>query len=146
MKQIPYQYRNAPIPGGGYITGFLFDKTRQDVLFCRTDIGGTYRYEVKTEVWRSLIDHVTPERPDETCPIAIALDEARAGTFYTVCGVGRETGTLAISNDYGETFTYKEIPTPVHGNWPGRGSGYRLVCANGVLYFASQKGGAAYQP
>jgi len=141
MKHIPYEYKNAPIPGGGYVTGFLFDKTRPDVLFCRTDIGGTYRFDAKTENWKSLIDHVTPERPNETCPIAIALNEEQAGTFYTVCGVGRETGNFAISRDYGETFTYKEIPTQVHGNWGGRGSGYRLVCKDGVLYFASQKGG-----
>ena len=39
MKKIPYEYKNAPIPGGGYVTGFLFDKTHPDVLFCRTDIG-----------------------------------------------------------------------------------------------------------
>ncbi len=141
MKNIPYKYRNAPIPGGGYVTGFLFDKSHPNVLFCRTDIGGTYRFDAKTESWKSLVDHVTPERPNETCPIAIALNEEQAGTFYTVCGVGRETGTLAISKDYGETFTYREIPTPVHGNWGGRGSGYRLVCMRNTLYYASQKGG-----
>lgn len=141
MKQIPYNYQNAPIPGGGYVTGFLFDKSRPDVLFCRTDIGGTYRFDAKTERWKSLIDHVTPERLNETCPIAIALHAEKEGTFYVVCGVGRGNGTLAISRDYGETFSYREIPTQVHGNWPGRGSGYRLVYANGALYFASQKGG-----
>lgn len=141
MKKIPYNYQNAPIPGGGYVTGFLYDQSKPDVLFCRTDIGGTYRFDKKSEQWKSLVDHVTPERPNETCPIAIALDEDRPGTFYMVCGVGREFGTLAVSRDYGETFTYKEIPAQVHGNWPGRGSGYRLVCANGTLYFASQKDG-----
>ena len=109
MKRIRYEYKNAPIPGGGYVTGFLFDKTRPDVLFCRTDIGGTYRFDAKTEQWKSLIDHVTPERPNETCPIAIALYEEQVGTFYTVCGVGRETGTCAISRDYGENSIYKEI-------------------------------------
>lgn len=141
MKYIPYKYQNAPIPGGGYVTGFLFDKSRPDILFCRTDIGGTYRFETKQGRWKSLIDHVTPEKPDETCPIAIALNEEKTGTFYTICGVGRENGTLAVSRDYGETFTYREVPTPVHGNWGGRGSGYRLVCANDTLYFAGQKGG-----
>ena len=107
MKQIPYTYKNAPIPGGGYVTGFLFDKTRPDILFCRTDIGGTYRFNAGTESWYSLIDHVTMEQPNETCPIAIALNEKKAGVFYTVCGVGKECGTLAVSGDYGESFVYK---------------------------------------
>lgn len=142
MKHIPYEYKNAPIPGGGYVTGFVYDKTRPDVLFCRTDIGGTYRYEPEKDCWKSLIDHVTMEWADEAYPIALALKEEQAGKLYIVCGMhGKDSGTLAISDDYGESFTYKEIPTTVHGNWGGRGSGYRLVYTQGALYFASQKGG-----
>lgn len=142
MKHIPYEYKNAPIPGGGYVTGFLFDKTHPDVLFCRTDIGGTYRYEPEQDAWKSLMDHVTMERLDEAYPIALAADEDKPGKLYIICGMHqKEHGLLAISEDYGENFTYKEVPTPVHGNWGGRGSGYRLVYADGTLYFASQKGG-----
>lgn len=142
MKNIPYKYQNAPIPGGGYVTGFLFDKTRPDVLFCRTDIGGTYRYEAEKECWKSLMNHVTMERLDESYPIAMALDETKPGQLYIISGMHQKaSGLLAVSEDYGETFTYREIPTPVHGNWGGRGTGYRLVRKDGVLYFASQKGG-----
>ena len=141
MKKVPYRYQNAPIPGGGYVTGFVYDKTNPDVLFCRTDIGGSYRFDVEKQRWTSLADHVTPERMAEAFPIAIALKEEQQGAFYMICGTGKENGTLAISKDSGESFLYKDIPTPVHGNWPGRGSGYRLVCENGTLYFASQKGG-----
>ncbi len=142
MKQIPYEYKNAPIPGGGYVTGFLFDKKRPDVLFCRTDIGGTYRYEAGRDVWKSLMDHVTMERLDESYPLAMAVDEDKPGMLYIISGMHHKPcGLLAISEDYGESFTYKEVPTPVHGNWGGRGSGYRLVYADSTLYFASQKGG-----
>ena len=130
MKQIPYEYKNAPIPGGGYVTGFLFDKKHADVLFCRTDIGGAYRYEKKESRWKSLMDHVTMERLDESYPIALAVDEEKEGKLYMVSGRHQNPkGLFALSEDYGETFTYKEIPTPVHGNWGGRGSGYRLVYA-----------------
>ena len=142
VKQIPYVYKNAPIPGGGYVTGFLFDKTHPGVLFCRTDIGGTYRYEAEKDRWKSLIDHVTMEKLDETYPAAIAVDGKTEGKIYIICGVDhKEKGVLAVSEDYGNTFVYREVPTSVHGNWNGRGTGYRLVCQKGVLYFASQKGG-----
>ena len=33
MKQIPYEYHNLPIPGGGYVTGFLYSEGERDVLY-----------------------------------------------------------------------------------------------------------------
>ena len=50
MKNIEYEYRNLPIPGGGYVTGFLFDPDRKNVLYIRTDIGGCYRFLMKTGI------------------------------------------------------------------------------------------------
>ena len=37
MGEIPYKYRNAPIPGGGYVTGFAFHPKQPDILYARTD-------------------------------------------------------------------------------------------------------------
>ena len=64
MKQIPYQYRNLPIPGGGYVTGFLYSEREKDVLYIRTDIGGTYRFDPEKQCWISLIPHVNMEERD----------------------------------------------------------------------------------
>lgn len=142
---IPYKYNNLPIPGGGYVTGFLFSKKYPDTLYIRTDIGGTYRYDFTADCWHNLITHVTMFDLSETYPTAIALDDRHPNRLFVICGTGEQgPGVFAISEDRGNSFFYKPIPTPVHGNWNGRGTGYRLVkdsSAENTLYFASQQGG-----
>lgn len=145
MNHIPYQYRNLPIPGGGYVTGFLFHPKKEGLLYARTDIGGTYRYDAKAERWISLISHVTMEDLSETFPISFAIDESRPNLLYIACGENKPgKGMLAISEDYGETFHYERIPVLIHGNLNGRGCGERLLADHtdaSTLYFASQQEG-----
>lgn len=142
---LPYEYKNMPIPGGGYVTGFLFSKKNPELLYARTDIGGTYRYDYDHDTWCPLISHVTMFDLSETFPAAIALDEDNPSRLYIVCGTSdRSEGVLAVSDDFGNSFTYHSIPTLVHGNWNGRGTGYRLVLDPSnpdTLYYASQRGG-----
>lgn len=87
MKVIPYKYHNLPIPGGGYVTGFAFHPGKKDIFYCRTDIGGTYRYHYERETWESLIDHVNLHSLEETYPIAIALDPARPERLLAASGI-----------------------------------------------------------
>ncbi|MDE6607447.1 MAG: endoglucanase [Lachnospiraceae bacterium] len=145
MNQIPYQYHNLPIPGGGYVTGFLFHPKKEGVLYARTDIGGTYRFDFREKKWISLISHVTMEDLSETFPIALALDENRPNMLYIACGENKPgKGVLAISEDYGETFRYEKIPVLIHGNLNGRGTADRLIVDAQdplILYFASQQEG-----
>ncbi len=144
-ERIEYEYKNAPIPGGGYVTGLVYHQTQPGILYARTDIGGTYRFEEKERKWHSLINHVTNEDLAETYPIALALDDTYPERLYIVSGItAKGYGVFSISEDYGENFSYKKIPTPVHGNLSGRGTGYRLVVDkqdSNTLYFASQLGG-----
>lgn len=143
MQNIPYTYRNAPIPGGGYVTGFVFHQKVPGILYARTDIGGTYRFDGSR--WHSLIDHVTGEDLAMTFPIALALDDGHPDRLYIVSGVnGEPSGCFSISEDRGGHFVHKRIPTMVHGNLSGRGTGNRLVVDKNdpnTLYFASQLGG-----
>ncbi len=145
MRRLSYQYKNLPIPGGGYVTGFLFHKKKKDLLYLRTDIGGTYRFEPEQQRWKSLISHVSPMDLSETYPISIALDDDAPKRLYIACGVNREnSGVLAVSEDYGETFCYEKIPVMIHGNLNGRGTGERLLVDREDpcrLWFASQQEG-----
>ncbi len=139
MNKIAYEYKNCPVPGGGFVTGFAFHKTAPDVLYCRTDIGGTYRYDFAEKLWKSLIDHVCDDDSSECYPLSIALSESPDDLFIA-CGDFR-TGRLCISHDRGESFEYKSIPCGIHGNMPGRATGERLLYVNGALWFASQTAG-----
>ena len=81
MREHSYQYKHLPIPGGGYVTGFIFHKKQPGLLYLRTDIGGTYRFDREGQRWHSLISHVTPEDLSETFPISVALDEIAGKSF-----------------------------------------------------------------
>ncbi len=151
MKETAYTYKNLPIPGGGYVTGFLFHPEKEDILYIRTDIGGCYRFDYKDKHWNSLSESVNMFDLSETYPIAIAVDPKKPERLYIASGTdqssdenGKPWGKLSVSEDYGNSFTHQKIPFYVHGNMNGRGTGFRLVrdpSTENTLYFASQKDG-----
>ncbi|MBP3648909.1 MAG: endoglucanase [Clostridia bacterium] len=146
ILSIPYEYRHLPIGGGGYVTGFQFHPSDPRVMYCRTDIGGVYRFDYERQQWISLIDHVSHEDLREACPISLALDPTHPRRLYIVSGLWDpdSNALLTISDDYGETFRQVELPVYAHGNLHGRGAGERLIVdANrpATLWLASQKDG-----
>ena len=140
IQTVPYRYRHLPIGGGGYVTGFHFHPSDARVLYCRTDIGGVYRFDGDAQRWVSLIDHVTPLDLSESYPISVALDPARPSRLYIASGTRAPGGgRLSISNDGGATFRMHAMPCTIHGNFHGRGAGERLLlAADGTLWYASQ--------
>lgn len=146
---INYQYKNCPIPGGGYVTGFIFNKNKEGILYIRTDIGGSYRYLYEKDKWESITEHVNMSDLRQTFPIALCLDEKSDSTIYIMSGVNCKkenfvNGLFSISKDYGTTYINKDVPFFVHGNLNGRGTGFRLVknpLEENGFYYASQKDG-----
>lgn len=151
---LPYRYHHMPIGGGGYVTGFYFHPTDPNVMYCRTDIGGMYRFDYDTQTWISLIDHVTPVDGRECCPISAALDADRPGRLYIASGsrAPGSNGKLTVSDDYGgspagsATFRSYELPVFVHGNLHGRSAGERLLAEGDQLWLASQLDGLWFSP
>ena len=151
MREIAYRYGNLPIPGGGYVTGFMFHPLEKDVLYIRTDIGGSYKFDYNSQRWGSLTESVKMTGLSETYPIALALDPERPEMLFIASGTndskdenGKPWGKLSVSCDYGKSFIHRKIPFYVHGNRNGRGTGARLVrdrSAADRLYFASQEDG-----
>ena len=148
IRTLEYRYRHLPIGGGGYVTGFFFHPTDPQVMYCRTDIGGMYRFDHAAQEWRSLIDHVSPVDGRACCPISAALDAREPGRLYVVSGLRApgSNGQLTVSEDYGATFSSYELPVFAHGNLHGRGAGEHLLAEDGALYLASQMDGLWFSP
>ena len=87
MRKIAYRYGNLPIPGGGYVTGFLFHPEKENILYIRTDIGGTYKFDYISQKWFSLTESVNMFDLSETYPIALAVDGNDSEMLYIISGV-----------------------------------------------------------
>lgn len=146
-----YIYKPISVPGGGFVTGFVFHPSVPRILYCRTDIGGTYRYDFEKGCWISLIDHVTDPGVWETYPLAIALDKQNPSYLYIMAGL-YPTHKIAFSRDYGAHWEYFDSPVvdqkgntaAIHGNAPGRSTGERLVVDpndENVLYMGTMEHG-----
>ena len=126
-----YVWKNAPIGGGGFVTGIVTHKTSGD-RYCRTDVGGAYRWDATNNKWVQLLDWLDDSQSDLYGVEALALDPQNANNVYMLCGtnyVGTGKSALLKSTDKGNTFTYTDLTAKfkVHGNGSGRGNGERLA-------------------
>ena len=126
-----YTWKNAPIGGGGFVTGIVTHKTTGD-RYCRTDVGGAYRWDAANNKWVQLMDWVNESELGFTGVEALALDPQNASNVYMLGGTSYINGgrtAILKSTDKGNTFTYVDVTSKfkAHGNGSGRGNGERLA-------------------
>ena len=133
---VKYTYKNVPIIGGGFVTGLVFHPAERGVLYARTDVGLTYRFDGDSQRWVA----VGEEQP--LSPLSLAVDRFDGDKLYAVFGQwGVKKGVLGVSCDRGNSFVYRELPAKVNANCPGRGTGERLFAEKGRLLFGSAEDG-----
>ncbi len=126
-----YDWKNAPIGGGGFVTGIVTHPTSSD-RYCRTDVGGAYRWDATNNEWIQLFDWFNESENGFYGVESLALDPQNPNNIYMLCGTsyinGGRTAVLK-STDKGNTFTYTDVTSQfkAHGNGSGRGNGERLV-------------------
>jgi hypothetical protein len=143
-----YEVKHAPIGGGGYVTGVVTHQTSGDI-YCRTDVGGAYRWDAATSKWAQLLDWISEEERNFSGVEAMALDPQNANTIYMLCGLAYfDGGKTAIlkSTDKGNTFTVIDVTSKfkAHGNGTGRSSGERLTVDpknSNVLFCGTRRNG-----
>lgn len=133
-----WTFKNVNLQGMGFVTGIIAHPTEKDVIFCRTDVGGVYRWNAPKKSWEPVTDGQIPSYGVE----GIAIDPVDANFVYATIDK-----KLYRSTDRGSTWN----PLPnfpavnMDGNGQYRFSGKRLVVDpnnNGsVLFVVTRQNG-----
>lgn len=52
---VPYIYAPVRLGAGGYVTGLVKHPANGEIAYCRTDVGGAYRWNAKAKSWDQLV-------------------------------------------------------------------------------------------
>ena len=140
-----YTWRNVKILAGGFIPGIEFSLKESGLAYCRTDMGGAYRWDATAGRWIPLTDWAGPSKYNLMGIESIAIDPVDPKKVYIAAGMysGNKAAILR-SSDQGNTFDTVYVPFSMGGNQDGRGVGERLAIdpnQPATLYFGSRFAG-----
>lgn len=129
VKTVPYEWKNVPVVGGGFVDGIILHPTVPHVRYCRTDMGGAYRWDASANRWVALMDWISLSESNLQGVESIAIDPQNADNVYIACGTytSSTNGAILCSYDGGRTFTRVDVPFTMGGNENGRGNGERMM-------------------
>lgn len=132
-----YEWSQVPIGAGGFVTGIVSMPGADDgdgdgdaVVYARTDVGGAYRWDGKSNTWRQLLD-VSSFRdlradPGHYAVASIAVAPSDPDVVYAAVGDDfnpadadedlQRSGQVLRSDDGGETWTTSPQRWFVNGN------------------------------
>lgn len=143
VRSEPYVWKNVKIVAGGFIPGIVFSRAEKGLAYCRTDIGGCYRWDDATNQWIPLQDSLAES--NYLGGESIAPDPIDRNTVYIAAGMySADKAAMLRSRDKGKTWSVFPVPFRMGGNEPGRGMGERLAIDphdNHILYFGSRHEG-----
>ena len=148
LPSTPYVWRNAPVVGGGFVSGIITHPAAKGLIYCKTDIGGAYRRDAEKGEWTSISDWIDPDHWNYTGIESLALDASDPNKVYLAAGSYTSSwagnGAVLRSNDQGRTWKVAELSFKLGGNEDGRNNGERLAVDPNdgrVLYLASRRNG-----
>jgi hypothetical protein len=143
-----YSFQNVKIEAGGFITGFVAHPKESGLIYVRTDIGGTYKWNSARGIWVPLTDFVNPSTWDWSGTESIALDPNDPDRLYLAVGMYTATwsmnGGFLVSTNQGKRFKSYTAPFQMGSNENGRNGGERLAVnpfRPNELYFGTRLNG-----
>jgi len=141
--QNKYVWKNVKVVAGGYVPGIILSPVQPGLAYCRTDIGGFYKWDNSARQWVPLIDWCGAS--NLMGGESVAADPVDANIVYFAAGMyPNQRAAIMRSRDQGKTFDVIDAPFVMGGNADGRGVGERLAIdptSTNVLYFASRQNG-----
>lgn len=141
----PYQWSSVPIVGGGFVDGFILHPSESSTRYCRTDMGGAYRWDSEEEKWVQMLDWVSLAECNLQGVESIAVDPVNPNIVYLACGTYTHmTGSILKSVDGGRTFSEVKVTIPMGGNENGRGNGERMMVDPinpNIIYLGTRQSG-----
>ena len=142
----PYTWKSVQMVGGGFVDGIIFHPTAKGIRYCRTDMGGAYRWNEATNKWEPMLDFIPYKDLNLMGIESIALDPNDAAFVALACGTytGNRLNAILYSSDRGKTFSRTDVPFRFGGNENGRGNGERMSVdpKNGnILYIGTRMDG-----
>src|SRR5947209_5577457 len=140
VRSEPYEWKSVKVVAGGFVPGIVFSRAERGLAYCRTDIGGCYRWDDAQHKWLPLTDDVGES--NYFGGESIAPDPVDPNVVYSAAGM-YSSGPAAMlrSNDRGKTWQIFPVPFRMGGNEDGRGLAERLAVDpndNRILYFGSR--------
>ncbi len=145
---VAYRFHPLQFVGGGFITGILFHPAVKGLAYCRTDIGGAYRWDLATRRWTPLSAWIPMQDANLVGVESMAVDPAHPDDLYLAAGTythaDSSNGALLRSHDRGKTFETIALPFKLGANEEGRFAGERLIVDplhTGTLYLGTRLDG-----
>jgi len=143
-----YRWHNVRIGGGGFVPGIVFSPAEPGLMYCRTDIGGAYRWDSAVKRWVPLNDSLGWSDWNLLGIESIGVDPHDPNRVYLAAGTYTQSwagnGAILRSSDRGQTWARTDLPFKMGGNEDGRSIGERLVVdpsQTATLYFGSRTSG-----
>lgn len=139
-----YRWQSVPIGGGGYITGIEVHPKNRNLVYARTDVGGSYRWNAQSDSWTPLNEDIPFDSRGMYGIESMALDPNNQNVVYAAVGSRPDICKCDIikSSDRGNSWTASKLTgVRMAANSRGRWSGERLAVDpnNGsIVYFGSR--------
>jgi xyloglucan-specific exo-beta-1,4-glucanase len=138
--------------GGGYVDGIISCPTQTNLFYCKTDVGGAYRWDEPTQSWIPLLDWCSENQTTYMGVESLAIDPSTPHNLYIFAGTSYWNGDASAilrSTNYGATFAITDTSAKfkADGNGANRQKGEELAVDpnNGTILFCGSRANGLFK-